>query len=103
MLDAALAAEPEPDRAPRDGGVPIAEGRKAERAVGPGIFVVTDADQAGLQEAHHRGEDLLARQPRPGDVAGDPAADARQGPPEGDQPAVLRLVLGRPPALMIAV
>jgi hypothetical protein len=69
----------------------------------PGILLVADTDQGRLQQPNDRGEHLLARQARPGQVPFGPGADARQGLAKGNQPIVLGLIAHFAPARVIAV
>ena len=69
VLLAGLAAEPEPDRGPVDRGVAVLERRQAERPVEPRVLVVADPDERQLEQPDDRRQDLLARQPGPGQVA----------------------------------
>lgn len=77
MTDAALALEGKPHRAARDPHVAVEHRAEAEGSVLPGVFLVAHADERGLQQAHHGGEDLLAPEAAPGEVAGHAPADAR--------------------------
>ena len=81
VLDAALAAELEADARAVDLGVRIPHGRQPDRTVVAGIFFVADADERSLEQPDDRGENLLARQARPPQVAprsaGGSAASAR--------------------------
>ena len=62
VLDAALAAEREPDALALDFDVRVAQRRQAERAIRSRVLVVADANQRLLEQLHDRREHLLARQ-----------------------------------------
>ncbi len=47
----------------------VVQRRQAKRAILPGVLDVADADQRIVEQAHHRGQDLLAGQARPGKIA----------------------------------
>ena len=80
MLLAALAAEGEADGGALDLGVAVAQGGQAEGVVGARVLLVADADERGLQQPHHRGQHLLARQPLAAEVAPRPAGAAPAAP-----------------------
>ena len=84
-----LAAEPEPDGGALDAGVAVAQGRQAERAVQPRVLVVADPDEGQLEQPHDGREDLLAREPAPGQVLVASRAGSRQRAGEREHPVEL--------------
>jgi hypothetical protein len=66
----ALSSELKPQGRSLHLDVLIAHRRQAERIVGFRVLVVADANQAALEQLHHRGKHLLARQPWPFQIGG---------------------------------
>jgi hypothetical protein len=77
MFDPALALEGEGQGRSIDLEVPLVEGGQAIGAILPGVFGVADPDQADLQQAHGRGQNLLATGPAPVQVHFDPPPQLR--------------------------
>src|SRR5262245_17199009 len=100
---ASLAPEFEADVPPGDPGVPIPQGRQAERAVLSGVLRVPHPDQRGLQQSRDRREDFLAREPAARQIAPNAPADFRQPGGESEQSRVLGRVPRFPPARMVAI
>src|SRR5437667_36894 len=67
------------------------------------VLVVADADERLVEEPHHRGEDLPARQIAGAQVALHPLADVRQDLAELEHAAELRLIALRPVPRMVPV
>src|SRR5262245_13276118 len=92
MVDAALAAEAESDPGAADSRMPVAQRCQAETAVGPGVFLVADADQGVLEQLDDGGEDFFAGRAATALVAPEPGPQPRQTPGEFNEPVVLRRV-----------
>lgn len=100
---AAFSLEAQPKRGAADLRLALAQGRKTEGVVVPGILGIADAHERCLEQANDRGNHLLARQPRPRKIARDAPANARQGAGESGEPRIFRLVAHLAPARVIAI
>src|SRR5437868_2568742 len=103
MLLSGLAPEVQMDPRPLDAGVPGAQRRQSEGLVRARVLLVADPFARPLEKSHDRRENLLAREARPGEVALDPRADARQRAAEVEHPVVLGAVPLLAPARVVAV
>ena len=65
VLLAALPAGAELETGAGNADVAVLEGGEAERVVFARLFIVAHANEAGFEQANHRGEDFFLRQPRP--------------------------------------
>jgi hypothetical protein len=83
--------------------VPVVHRRQAVGSVLPRVFIVADADQRGLQQAHHRRQHFLTPHPAQRQVALHPAADMRQRLGEGHHAREFVFVPLLPPLFVIAV
>src|SRR5581483_7218188 len=99
----ALAAEAKAQLRTAHAHLPLAQRRQAERSVLARILLVADANESTLQQTHHGGEHLLARQAGPRQIARHLPANARQGAAECREPRVLVGVAHLAPTLVIAV
>jgi len=99
----ALSSELKPQGRSLHLDVLIAQRRQAERIVGFRVLVVADANQAALEQLHHRGEHLLARQPWPLEIGGRSRANHRQHGGEGFKPIELVAVAMGAPIRMISI
>jgi hypothetical protein len=98
-----LAAEAETDARALDSGVSVTQRGQPERAVEPRVLVVTDPDERELEQADDRGEDLLAGQPRSGEVGIAAAPDARERSREGEHAVELLRAAPLVPVRVVAV
>jgi len=80
-----------------------AQGGQAIAAVVAGIAVVAHADQRLVQQAHQQGQQLVARQAIPREVAAHPPAQRGQLPAERHYPVELAQVAELPPARVVTV
>ena len=103
MLDAALAAEAEAQQLALDLQVAPPQRGEAVGAVLAHVFVVADADQRLVEQAHDRGEDLPAAQVGRAQVALEALAQERQHLAEFQHALELRLVARRPIVGVVAV
>src|SRR5687767_1054706 len=71
--------------------------------VGLAVFLVADADESRLEQADHRGQNLLERQARQREVTRHAPPDPRQRASEPEHALVLRLVAHLSPALVVAI
>jgi len=103
---AALAAKAQPQRAPADSRMAIAQGRQPVRVVGPRIFIVTDAHERRVEQPHQRRKHRLARRlgyHGLGQISCHPTTNARQGGAELEHPLELVCIAGEPPFRVISV
>ena len=81
----------------------VTQGGEAEGAVRLRVLLVADANQALLEELHHRREHLFARQSGPGDVRRRPRPYCREHRGKCLHPIELVAVATRAPVGVIAV
>src|SRR5581483_6190527 len=98
-----LPAKLEMERGAVDVDVAIAQRGEPERSVLARVLFVADANQAGLEEAHHGGQHLLAGEAGPPEIARDRAADPGQRAAERDHAVILGLVADLAPATVISI
>src|SRR5207244_11197351 len=103
MMLATLAPELEAQPRSLDGDVLAPQGREPIGPVVACVLLVAHADQRRLEQAHHRGEDLLSRQAGPGQVSLDVLADLRERLGKIEESGVLRLIPYLAPARMVAI
>src|SRR5207244_6509438 len=103
MMLATLAPELEAQPRSLDGDVLAPQGREPIGPVVACVLLVAHPDQRRLEQAHHRGEDLLSRQAGPGQVSLDVLADLRERLGKIEESGVLRLIPYLAPARMVAI
>src|SRR5689334_8371936 len=99
----ALASKLEAHGRARDLHVMVPQRGEAERAIAAGVLLVADPDARALEQPDHRGQHLLPRQPRLGQVLLDPLAQSGQRLAEGEHAAELGLVAHHAPFGMVAI
>jgi hypothetical protein len=82
MARAALALEFEANSGALRLHMPVAQGSQAEALVGPGVGIVADADQCQLQQPHHGGQNLFARERALARIGVHPRADEGRARPK---------------------
>jgi hypothetical protein len=103
MLLAALAAEMETDAGAPPRHVAGAQRGEPVGTVFARIAFVADADEGPLEQAHHRGNHLVARQARQAQVGLHAPADTGQGAREVGEPVVFVFVALLAPGGMVAI
>src|SRR6266851_879711 len=100
-LDAALALEQKPHGRAAHVDVPVAQRGQAERVILPGVLLVADAQERGLEQADDGTDHLLLRQPFPAQVGRRAPADPRQRPGElGHAVELVRVASLAPPCVV---
>src|ERR1700685_2424757 len=104
VLHSALAAEIEHRSAIADeGDMPVAKRRETEALVVARIFGIADPDAGCIEQAHHHGQNFLARQAWQRHVALQDTPQLRQLLAEGDHPFEFRTVAKFAPFRVIAI
>ena len=98
-----LAGKAEADLRAFDPRVAVAHRREPERPVQAGVLVVAHPDQGQLQEADHRGQDLLAWEAGPPQVGIASLSDGGERPRKPDHPIELRFVAAAAPSRVVAM
>ena len=103
MMLAALPTEVELQTLLPNSHMAVTHRCEAEGPVGLRVFVVADADEAFLEQLHHRGEYLFAREPPMRQCRGGARPDSREDRREQVNMLELGVVAVRAPRIVIAV
>ena len=104
VIGAALAAEPKEEPSVGDEpDVPVAQRRQSVALVVARIFGVPDAHPCGVEEAHHDGQNLFARQARERKVQAQPSAQTGQRFREIGHPLEFLPLAQKAPLRVIAI
>ncbi len=103
VLLTALAAETEADVRALHTNVPVTQCGEAERTIGSHVFLVPDARQGALQQAHDGSQDFGSRQTGKAKVEGHAPANLGQRAGKGGQDLVFGRIAHLPPARVVTI
>ena len=102
-LHAALRAKIEFDPLPFDLNVAILQRGEAEALIRPRVFRISNSGQRRFHQSHHRRQNLISCQSRPGQVLIDVTPNCGQRTREFEQMLKFVLIADHPPTRMISI